>query len=187
MSITFNVCGVHDVPRFAGANLTDLVSFGDPATHPHICAPQPPPDFGLFPNTRIHRFEHQDVCHTVETGPNETHVKRLLEVIDSILASKEDARVLFHCQAGIARSTAAVFILCVRAGMTYQQAYDHVLRVRGVLNPNMMMIKIADDLMGKGGEMLDFIANHRWDGAPGNQAAREWIKNRGWEVTVRTL
>ncbi len=182
--ITLAVCGVAEVPRFAQANLTDIVSFGDPATHPDICSPQPAPDFSVFPNTRVHRFEHQDICHSVVTGPNETHVKRLLDVIDSLTASKDDVRVLFHCQAGIARSTAAAFILCVRAGMSYQEAYDHVLRVRGVLNPNMLMIKIADDLMGKNGEMLDFIVNHRWDGASGNQDAQEWVKNRGWEVKV---
>lgn len=178
--ITLAVCGVAEVPHFAQANLTDMVSIGDPGTHPHLCAPQPPPDFAPFANTRIHRFEFQDICHVSETSPNPEHIKRLLDLIDSLLASKDDVRVLFHCQAGIARSTAAAFLLCVRGGMTYQQAYDHVLRVRGVLNPNMLMIKIADDLMGKGGEMLRFILDHRWDGEPGNKDAWDWAKQNGY-------
>lgn len=178
--ITIAVCGVADVPRFAQSNLTDLISFGDPGTHPHICAPQPPPNFSLFPTTNIHRFEFQDICHLTETSPNHEHMKRLLDVIDSIVSRDEDSRVLFHCQAGIARSTAAAFIMCVRAGLTYQQAYDHVLRVRGILNPNMLMIKLADDLMGKNGAMLGFILNHRWDGEAGNKAAREWAEQNGY-------
>jgi len=178
--ITLAVCGVHEVPRFSQANLTDIVSIGDPSTHPELCAPQPPPDFTPFPHTRIYRFEFQDICHISPTSPNAEHVGRLIEVADTLLAAKEDVRVLFHCQAGIARSTAAAFMLCVRGGLTYQQAYDHVLRVRGVLNPNMLMMKIADDLMGQGGKMLGFILMHRWDGAPGNQAAREWAEQNGY-------
>jgi len=182
--ISLAVCGVADVPRFAQANLTDLVSFGDPDTHPELCQPQPPPDFTLFPTTRVHRFEHQDICHISPTSPNPEHMKRLLDIIDSMLAAKEDVRVLFHCQAGIARSTAAAFIMCVRGGMTYQQAYDHVLRVRGVLNPNMLMTKLADDLMGHEGKMLGFILTHRWDGAPGNKDAQDWAKENGCAYTI---
>lgn len=34
MSISFNVCGVAEVPRFAQANLTDIVSIGAPRPHP---------------------------------------------------------------------------------------------------------------------------------------------------------
>lgn len=178
--ITFAVCGVTEVPRFAEANLTDLVSIGDPSTHPDLCAPQLPPDFSVFPSTRIHRFEFQDICHITETSPTIEHVKRLVELADSLLASKEDVRVLYHCQAGIARSTAALFILLVRGGMTYQQAYDNILRVRGVLNPNMLMIKYADDVMGKGGEMLRFILDHRWDGAAGIKDAWDWARQNGY-------
>lgn len=182
--ISLAVCGVNEVPHFAQANLTGMVSIGDPDTRPELCAPQPPPDFTPFSNTRIHRFEFQDICHMAETSPNEMHVKRLIEVVDTLLAAKEEVRVLFHCQAGIARSTAAAFILCVRGGMTYQQAYDHVLRVRGVLNPNMLMIKLADDLMNQGGKMLGFILTHRWDGEPGNKAAREWAEQNGYAFTT---
>lgn len=181
--IILAVCGVAEVPRFAQADLTDIVSFGDPSTHPHICASQPVPDFTPFPNTRVHRFEHQDVCHSVVTGPNEVHVKRLLDVIDSFMASKDDVRVLFHCQAGIARSTAAAFILCVRCGMTYQEAYDHVLKVRGLLVPNLLMIKHADDLMGQGGKMLDFIVRERDKLCLSDERdGTRWIETRGWEV-----
>lgn len=171
--ITVNVCGVNDVPRFAQSNLTDMISIGDPSTHPEICAAQPPPDFTVFPNTRIHRFEFQDIGHICETSPTAEHVKRLLDLIDGFIASKEDLRILFHCQAGISRSTAAAFILCVRAGLTYQQAYDYILSVRGILMPNVLMIKHADIMMNQGGKMLDFIASTRPD-------VQEWIKKNGY-------
>lgn len=181
--ITLAVCGVADVPRFAQSNLTDLVSFGDPDTHPELCKPQSPPDFTLFPNTRIYRFEYQDICHISPTSPSTAHTQRLLDIIDYMIAS-HDVRVLFHCQAGVARSTAAAFILCVRAGMTYQQAYDHVLKVRGVLNPNILMIKLADELMGHEGRMLGFILTHRWNGEAGNRDALDWANQNGYAFSL---
>ena len=171
--INLFVCGIVDVPRFAQANLTDIVSFGDPATHPELCAPQPPPDFSIFPTTRIHRLELQDICHVAETSVTAEHVQRLLDIADSFIRSKDDVRVLYHCQAGISRSTAAAFILCVRAGMTYQEAHDHVLRVRGILMPNALMIKHADILMNQGGKMLDFIASFSPD-------VQNWVKINGY-------
>jgi predicted protein tyrosine phosphatase len=175
--ITLAVCAIYDVPRFAQSNLTDIVSIGDPVV-------QPPPDFSPFPNTRIHRFEFSDVHHIMEISPTADDIKRIIELADGMISSKEDIRVLFHCQAGIARSTAAAFILCVRAGMTYQQAYDHILRVRGVLNPNMLMIKIADELMGHEGKMLGFIMTHRWDGEKGNADALAWAKENNYSFST---
>lgn len=176
--INLNVCGVYDVPQFARANLTDIISIGDPDGHPDLCQPQPPPDFSIFPTTRIHRFEFQDVAHVCETGPNAVHVQRLLDVCDELIRAKEDVRVLVHCQAGISRSTASAFILCVRAGLTYQQAHDYVLSVRGILMPNLLMIKYADVLMGQGGKMLDFIVSAR-PGEPFVSDAAAWVKANG--------
>lgn len=173
--ITLAVCGVHEVPYFVQANLTDMVSIGDPDTHPHLCSPQLPPDFAPFPNTTIHRFEFQDICHVAETSPTSKHVERIIVLADSFKASKEEVRVLFHCQAGVSRSTAAAFILCVRCGMTYQEAYDHILRIRGFLHPNILMIKYADILMGQGGKMLDYVGSRSPDSA-------SWIKQNGYTL-----
>lgn len=163
MSITFNVCGVAEVSRFAGAGLTDIVSIGDPAGYPDLCKPQPPPDFAPFADARIHRFEFQDIHHLAETSPTPERVSQLIALADEFLAraGTEDVRVLYHCQAGRSRSTAAAFILCVRAGLSYQDAYQAVLRVRGFLDPNLLMLKYADIVMNQGGKMLEFAVNAR--------------------------
>lgn len=166
MSLTLAICGIHEVPFYAQSNLTDIVSIGDPAHA--LCAAQPPPDFTPFPATRVHRFEFQDIAHVAETSPTIEHVKRLLDLIDSLIASKDDVRVLFHCQAGRARSTAAAFILCVKGGMTYQQAYDYCVSIRGQIAPNLLMVKYADQLMGQDGKMIEHIASH-------HQNTRDWL------------
>lgn len=165
MSITFNVCGIAEVPQYAGAGITDIVSIGNIGSFG--------PDLRAFyPQPKIHRFEFDDICHVSEFGPTESIAKRLINLADNILARQEDTKVLYHCAAGISRSTASLFILLVRGGMTYQQAYDSILAVRGVLSPNILLIKRADILMNQGGKMIDFIASFRPD-------AQEWVEVNG--------
>lgn len=178
MSITFNVCGVDEVKGFARAGLTDIVSFGDPKGYPQLCQHQPPPDFTLFSGANVYRFNIQDVCHSIETGPQQDDVQKLIEIADDLIARAKagDVRVLFHCQAGVSRSTAAAFILLVRAGMTYQEAFDTVLKVRGFLKPNLLMIKYADQLMKQDGKMLRFVAENQ---LIHKEDALEWVR-RNW-------
>lgn len=164
--ITFNVCGIAEVPRFSQAGLTDIVSIGNKGTHlPDLSG------FSLIPE--IHRLEFDDLGHVCDIGPQKQHVEKLIEIADSLIARKEDVRVLYHCHAGISRSTAGLFILLVRGGATYQQAYDNILAIRGVLSPNILIVKHADILMNQDGKMLDFIASFKPE-------AQEWVKLNGY-------
>lgn len=178
MNLALAVCGLHEVSHFVQAGLTDLVSIGDPDGYLELCSPQQAPDFTLFLGVNIHRFEFQDIAHEAITSPTKVHIERLIAIADDMIARPNDVRVLFHCMAGVSRSTAAAFILCVREGMTYQQAYDYIVRVRGVINPNLLMIKYADELMNQGGKMLEFIVTHRWGGP--DPDAIEWARKNGY-------
>ena len=173
MSVTaLHVCGIAEVPRFAGLGITDIVSIGAKGTMPDVRAFHPQPS--------IHRFEFDDICHVAKPGekdisPTLEDVRGIIAVADQLLTRAQEVRVLYHCQGGISRSTASAFIFCVRAGMTYEAAYHYILSVRGALAPNVLMIKYADHLMGHGGKMLDYIASHRPD-------AQEWVRKNGWAV-----
>lgn len=172
-TISLYICGLQEVPRFAGVGITDIVSIG---TTDGVL-----PDLRAFyPQPTLHRFEFDDVCHVAGAGdpaisPTLTHVRDLIALADQFRSSPTDVCALYHCKAGIARSTAAAFIFCVRAGMSYEDAYQYVLRVRGALAPNVLMIKYADHLMGQGGKMLDYIASFRPD-------AQEWVRKNGYGV-----
>lgn len=164
-TITFNVCGVSEVPRFAQSSLTDLVSIGTPGSAL--------PDLSAFSVAlTIHRFEFDDVSHVCDIGPQKEHAAALIALADSLLARQSDVRVLYHCAAGVSRSTAALFILLVRGGMTYEQAYQSILAVRGILHPNILLIKHADILMGHDGKLLDGVAAF-------NQGSQDWVKQNG--------
>lgn len=165
--ISFAVCGYPEVPFFAQSNLTDIVSIGD--------VRMPLPDLSQFSVVpTIHRFEFSDICHVAapddpkDVSPTKADVGRLIALCDDFIARAADCRVLFHCTAGRARSTAAAFILGVRMGVSYEEAFAQIVRMRGAISPNLLMIRYADILMGQKGRMLDYIASHRPD-------AIEWV------------
>jgi predicted protein tyrosine phosphatase len=90
------------------------------------------------------------------TPPAARHVLELLE-----FGREWDAvdPMLVHCRAGISRSTAAAYILaCDRAGPGAEAALANILRERAAhADPNRLMVRIGDDLLGRRGRMVDAI------------------------------
>lgn len=144
------ITSLDQVPRYANASINHVVSIGS--------ADQPFPHLADFKGDfSLHRFVFDDVSaiDIYPAGPQSGHVARLLKVYSHIAP---DSSVLFHCMAGISRSTAAAFLYAVSKGMTYQDAYRLILQARGVAQPNMLMIHYGDVLLGRKGEMLAFVA-----------------------------
>jgi len=109
-------------------------------------------------NLTLHRFVFDDVSsnnHPECTPPSRAIMERMLKVFDSI---DRASLVLFHCAAGISRSPAAAFLYLINKGLGYQQAYTEVARVRGYTQPNLLMIHLADDILGHNMEMAHFVA-----------------------------
>lgn len=141
------------VPHHAGLPIDNIVSIGHVEDLPNI-AP--------FRERRLnlHRFSFVDVSsqHPDHANPPSYTVMRdLFKTFDQIVENGGQ-HILFHCAAGISRSPAAAFLFLVHGkGLSYEDAYQEILRVRGHVQPNMLMIKLADDLMGRGGEMVRFV------------------------------
>jgi len=102
-------------------------------------------------------------------APERAHVEAMLSFADGW---DRDAPLLAHCWAGISRSTAAAFILmCAQDDRTPE--IDHARRIRQASPhafPNTMLVAHADDLLGRGGRMLDAIeqigpGEPVWEGA----------------------
>lgn len=64
--------------------------------------------------------------------------------------------ILAHCEQGISRSTAAVYvILCHRLGPGQEErALQRVLRARDVADPNTLLVQLADEHLKRRGAML---------------------------------
>ena len=69
------------------------------------------------------------------------------------------APMLVHCWAGISRSTATAFILaCERAPDTPETTIAQTLRgASTAATPNPLMVQLADDMLGRGGRMVDAV------------------------------
>ncbi|WP_439814301.1 tyrosine phosphatase family protein [Zavarzinia sp. CC-PAN008] len=86
-------------------------------------------------------------------------VEQVQDLIDFVQTWDETAPMLIHCFAGISRSTASAFVtMCLlnegqerEAAMVLRKAASHAA-------PNRRIVALADDLMGRGGRMVDAIA-----------------------------
>jgi predicted protein tyrosine phosphatase len=66
--------------------------------------------------------------------------------------------MLIHCWAGISRSSAAAFAIACDRNPGYERAIADELRRRAAfVTPNRLMVKLADDMMGRNGRMIEAI------------------------------
>jgi predicted protein tyrosine phosphatase len=67
--------------------------------------------------------------------------------------------LLVHCWAGISRSSATAFILaCERApDVSEQEIAERLRRSSAAATPNPLMVQLADDMLNRGGRMVDAV------------------------------
>ena len=143
------ICGVSEVPNFATASLDHIISIRD--------CNQPAPDIRAFKtNFTLHSFVFDDTCdRTSSRAFNDQMMRRLLNVYQQ---TSIEQGILFHCFAGVSRSSAAAFIWLVNKGMAYGDAYQSIVIARGpFVCPNQLMVDYADQLMGHEGKMIAFL------------------------------
>jgi predicted protein tyrosine phosphatase len=88
--------------------------------------------------------------------PAVEHVERLTTFVR---AWPREAPLVIHCWAGISRSTAAAFIsTCMLA--PERKEMDVALALRAAspsATPNARLVAVADDMLGRGGRMVDAV------------------------------
>jgi predicted protein tyrosine phosphatase len=89
-------------------------------------------------------------------APSEEHIGRLIEFAQRWGG---EGPMVVHCWAGISRSTAAAFTaLCAINPDTPEQLIAGRLRLASpTAYPNRLMIRLADEALGRGGRMMDAI------------------------------
>lgn len=88
--------------------------------------------------------------------PDPAHVAELLSFAEKWPG---DRPILIHCQAGISRSPAAGYVIwCMKRPEIPERRLAQELRARAPsATPNPLIIKHADDLLGRQGRMIDAI------------------------------
>lgn len=74
--------------------------------------------------------------------PTELDVDRMKSLVPSLAAAK--GHVLFHCNAGVSRSTAFAYIMLRETGMSVQQTQQEIRRLRPVARPNPRITNIYE-------------------------------------------
>ena len=112
---------------------------------------------GFRPDRHL-RLAMNDVVDAAaaDTPPGQTHVRELLAFARTW--SAEDP-MLVHCWAGISRSMAATYIiLCDRLGRGSEVLAAKAIRSRAPhAYPNALLVRHADDILGRQGRMVDAI------------------------------
>ena len=88
--------------------------------------------------------------------PGSEHIERLLAFVR---AWGRESPLVFHCWAGISRSTAGAFIAaCALAPERDEHEIARALRLASPTGtPNARFVALADDVLGRGGRMVDAV------------------------------
>ncbi len=126
---------------------------------------EPVPTPGMLdPEHHLKLFVH-DIA-TVLPGmvaPGPEHITQLIAFIEAwqeaVTNGHAEPRMVVHCRMGISRSGAAAFIaLCMLSEPGQEEVIAADMRRRGAhIQPNILMVEIADELLGREGRMIRAI------------------------------
>jgi predicted protein tyrosine phosphatase len=152
------VCGIAELAGHSAVGVTHVLSILDPGF--------PDPDaFGAF-------GEHERLDLRFHDITEERPAMRLAQCEDVAallrfghdLSRTPKAHLLVHCQMGISRSTAAMTLILAQArpDRPAGEALAEVRRIRPRIWPNLRVIELGDELLGRKGELIDAaIARYR--------------------------
>jgi len=115
-------------------------------------------------DARHGRIAIHDIPQPMEgyTHPGEQHARTIVEFAEDW--GGEEAPIVIHCLAGISRSTAAAFAtLCMYNEPGLERDIARDMRRRGPhVQPNPLITKHVDDLLGRGGRMVAAVEELGW-------------------------
>lgn len=80
-------------------------------------------------------------------------------ILDFGRGAQEDRAMLIHCWAGISRSSAAAYAIACDRNPGYEADIADELRRRSpYVTPNKLMVRLADETLGRNGRMSEAIA-----------------------------
>jgi predicted protein tyrosine phosphatase len=139
-------------PALARLNPTHVVSLLSPDAERPACLAHPQ-------HRRVLALAFHDIAEERDplVAPQEADIAALIALLDGADSSSV---VLFHCWAGVSRSTAAAYIAaCVQEGPGSEEVLAR--RLRGLApfaSPNPRMIELADRLLERSGRMVAAIS-----------------------------
>jgi predicted protein tyrosine phosphatase len=154
------ICGLDELDSHSAASVTHVLSILDPEW------PEPEAFFAYDPHRRTTLHFH-DIVEPLPGMrlPQREHVEDILAFGHAFLrdlADRPDAHLLIHCHAGISRSTAAMASLLAQAHPEdpEERIFERLVAIRPQAWPNSLMIGFADDLLARGGRLVEALRRH---------------------------
>jgi predicted protein tyrosine phosphatase len=156
---SLSICGLTELGAFRHAAVSHVLSILDPGF------PEPSDFAGYGPHMRLTlRFDDIITSLPGHAPPERHHIDALLEFGKGLAAAADDPlnHLLVHCHAGISRSTASMAILLAesRPETEEDELFAHIREIRPQAWPNSRMIALADDLLGRGGRLVEALRRH---------------------------
>ena len=179
LSCRLSICGLEELPGFAGQGVSHVISILDPDY------PDPEVFARLGQDERV-LFRFDDV---ISGGPDRIlpapdHVARILELGERWRA-EPPRHLLVHCHAGVSRSTAtAVMLMAQHNPGREREAFAVLDSIRRPAWPNSLMVRLADDMLGRNGALIEAMREHHGRVARGFPVLAEQLKagHRAHEV-----
>jgi predicted protein tyrosine phosphatase len=144
-----SICGIDELAPFETRGVTHLLSVLDPDY------PEPVSLALLNPTHRLQLRFHD----SIDARPGEIlvqfdHVRQVLEFGRDLPVG--EGHLLVHCHAGISRSTAFTVLLLAQAlpDVSAAEIVAEIVRVRSRAWPNLRIIELGDELLGRRGRLV---------------------------------
>jgi len=112
------------------------------------------------------------------------------DVVTALSFSTKHESLLVHCEAGVGRSTAmALAIIAERLGKGREaDSMAEVLRLRPEASPNLRVVELADEILGRNGALLHEVLRHT-ETNPASQRRRKLslavhLQDRGYPESI---
>ena len=156
LPIRFTVCGFAELEGYCDLNASHVLSLLDPET------PAPPELDRLGSSNRVELRFHDVIDALPQTKPPAAEdVEQILTLGSELALSQPSHRhLLIHCHAGFSRSPAALALLVAQTEplLTAEAIAAEVLRIRPNAWPNLRIIELGDQLLDRGGQLMEAAA-----------------------------
>jgi len=169
------ICGIPELADHSRAGVTHLLSILDPEA-------DTPAAFAFVPVQQRLTLRFHDVIlpHPDYVRPRREDMEKVL-AFGRTLPGGDPAHLLVHCHMGISRSTAAMAALLLQAHPDQDEdaVLEHIRRIRPRAWPNSVMIRDADQLLGRRGRLVAALARFYRRQLQANPGFAEPLRNGG--------
>lgn len=144
------ICGLKDASFLANNWADKIVSLVD------VDGPRP-----VFGDSDTHHLEVFDDVDREMFGYTPPRIEQIDNILKFTANFQDGEKILVHCHAGRCRSTAIALLALVQHGMSEEEAMQEILKQRPKAWPNMLIVKLGDALLGKGGDIVNFMIEWR--------------------------